>query len=385
MSGTTWLSVDPNEVVGLTRRLVAIPSITEAEGPEISEFVRSWLLERGLEAKLIPAGADRASVVCELGKGTPVLLFNAHLDTKPIEGMVIDPFKAEVRDGRLYGRGACDTKGAVAGMMLAAHALKSGGGPRRGCLRLVFEVGEEGRKWAAEQLWQEQWLQADFAVVGEPSDGKVQIGNRGRVGGLVRTFGKSTHTATAELGVNAIEKMCRIIQAFLDLPYRRFRDPIWGLAPLNFWKIESRGWEATVPYECVAYFDTRLPPHVRPEEVLAQMRAALAELQRKDPELRAEIPEDELWPLLPAAAISTDHKLVQDAREAYFEITGYPPALGANPAMTMAHILITRGVPAIIFGPGEIGKAHTADESVGLDELVLAARFYTALAERILG
>jgi acetylornithine deacetylase/succinyl-diaminopimelate desuccinylase family protein len=385
MSEHIWQRVNPEEVVELTRELVRIPSVTSCEGLEISHFVKSWLESHRLGATLVPAGEGRASVVCELGTGDPILLFNAHLDTKPIEGMTIDPFGGAVEHGRLYGRGSCDTKGAVAGMMLAARTLKEAGGPRQGRLRLVFEVGEEGREWAALQLWEEGWLRAQAAVVGEPSDGKIQIGNRGRIGGVVRTFGRSTHTATAEWGVNAIEKMCKLIDSFLHLPYRQSHDPVWGTPPLNFWKIESSGWEATVPYQCVAHFDTRIPPSIGPDEVIAQMKEAIESLGRTDPEFRADMPEEQLWPRLPAAAISSHHDLVLRAQEAYRAVAGTEPALGANPAMTMAHILITRGVPAIIFGPGEIVRAHTTDESVGIDELVLAARFYAALAEQMLG
>ncbi len=385
MSAEVWKRIESEEVLDLTRDLVRIPSVTEREGLEVSEYVRGWLERCGLEAKLVPAGEERASVVGELGRGAPVLVLNAHLDTKWVEGMTVDPFAAEVRDGRLYGRGACDTKGAVAGMMLAARALKEAGGPRSGTLRLVFEVGEEGRQWAADQLWSEGYLRADWAVVGEPSDGRVQIGNRGRVGGVVRTYGRSTHTATAERGVNAIEKMCEVVRSFLNLPYRQEVDPVWGQPPLNFWKIESEGWEATVPYQCTAYFDTRIPPSVSPDEVLEQMRGALDRMSRRDPEFHAELPGEEVWPKLPAASISPEHKLVREALAALSAVSGEEPRIGANPAMTMAHVLITRGVPAIIYGPGEIARAHTADESVAVTDLVRAARFYAALVARLLG
>ena len=380
-----WRQIDPREAVELTRSLVRVPSITSREGLAISEAVRDWYAQRGIEAELIPAGTDRASVVAEIGAGEPVLVLNAHLDTKWTEGMTIDPFAAELRDGKIYGRGACDTKGSVAGMMVAFTAAVKAGFPRIGTLRTVFEVGEEGDDWAALSLFEKGYLRATWAVVGEPSGGRIEIGNRGRLAGAVRTYGRSTHTATAELGVNAIEKMARLITALQDLPYRRTSDPIWGRPPLNVWKIRSEGWEATVPYECTAWFDARLNPDAGPEVVLGQIEELLETLAAADSDFRAELLRDQVKLSLPAAYVNPDHELVQAAKRALAKVTGQAAEVGANPAMTMAHVLITRGVPAIIYGPGSIAQAHTADEWVRVEEIERAPLFYAALIEELLG
>ena len=380
-----WRQIDPREAVELTRSLVRIPSITSREGLAISEAVRDWYAQRGIEAELIPAGTDRASVVAEVGAGEPVLVLNAHLDTKWTEGMTIDPFAAELRDGKIYGRGACDTKGSVAGMMVAFTAAVKAGFPRVGTLRTVFEVGEEGDDWAALSLFEKGYLRATWAVVGEPSGGRIEIGNRGRLAGAVRTYGRSTHTATAELGVNAIEKMARLITALQDLPYRRQSDLIWGRPPLNVWKIRSEGWEATVPYECTAWFDARLNPDAGPEVVLGQIEELLEKLSAEDSDFHAELLRDQVKLSLPAAYVNPDHELVQAAKHALARVTGQEAQVGANPAMTMAHVLITRGVPAIIYGPGSIAQAHTADEWVRVEEIERAPLFYAALIEELLG
>ncbi|HFE53233.1 MAG TPA: M20 family peptidase, partial [Bacteroidetes bacterium] len=306
-----WRQIDPREAVELTRSLVRIPSITSREGLAISEAVRDWYAQRGVEVELIPAGTDRASVVAEVGAGEPVLVLNAHLDTKWTEGMTIDPFAAELRDGKIYGRGACDTKGSVAGMMVAFTAAVKAGFPRVGTLRTVFEVGEEGDDWAALSLFEKGYLRATWAVVGEPSGGRIEIGNRGRLAGAVRTYGRSTHTATAELGVNAIEKMARLISALQALPYRRTSDPIWGRPPLNVWKIRSEGWEATVPYECTAWFDARLNPNAGPEVVLGQIEELLEKLAAEDIDFHAELLRNQVKLSLPAAYVKPDHELVQ--------------------------------------------------------------------------
>ncbi len=380
-----WRRIDTREAVELTRRLVRIPSITSREGLQISEAVQAWYRQRGVLAELVPAGEQRASVVAEVGSGEPILLFNAHLDTKWTEGMTIDPFAAELRDGKLYGRGACDTKGSVAGMMVAFASAVEAGFPRKGTLRTVFEVGEEGDDWAALTLFEQGYLRATWAVVGEPSSGRIEIGNRGRLAGAVRTFGRSTHTATAELGVNAIEKMAKLVCALQDLPYRQKEDPVWGRPPLNVWKIRSEGWEATVPYQCTAWLDARLNPDAGPEVVLEQIEELLTEMSTSDPDFRAELLREEVKLSLPAAYVDPNHELVTAAKRALAEVTGQEPKIGANPAMTMAHVLITRGVPAIIYGPGSIAQAHTADEWVRVEEIERATRFYAALIEELLG
>ncbi|HFE53503.1 MAG TPA: M20/M25/M40 family metallo-hydrolase, partial [Bacteroidetes bacterium] len=181
------------------------------------------------------------------------------------------------------------------------------------------------------------------------------------------------------------EKMARLISALQDLPYRRQSDRIWGRPPLNVWKIRSEGWEATVPYKCTAWFDARLNPDAGPEVVLGQIEELLEKLAAEDSDFHAELLRDQVKLSLPAAYVNPDHELVQAAKHALARVTGQEAQVGANPAMTMAHVLITRGVPAIIYGPGSIAQAHTADEWVRVEEVERAPLFYAALIEELLG
>ncbi|MBT4485723.1 MAG: M20/M25/M40 family metallo-hydrolase, partial [Candidatus Latescibacteria bacterium] len=117
--------IDDDEVIQVTRDLVATPSITHSEGRGMVTFMESWFGDLGIPVRLYPASNDRANFFADYGaeSGPGRFLFNGHQDTKPVDGMTIDPFGREICDGRMYGRGACDMKGAIAGILRAFKSL----------------------------------------------------------------------------------------------------------------------------------------------------------------------------------------------------------------------------------------------------------------------
>jgi acetylornithine deacetylase/succinyl-diaminopimelate desuccinylase-like protein len=147
-------SIDLDETIGLARSLVQIPSISGQEGLPISEFMADWLRDARIDSGLQHVGDDRANVYGRVqGSGSgPRLLLNGHLDTKPGDGMTIDPFGGDIRDGRLYGRGSCDMKGPVAAEMIALKAIAHSGIDLHGTLVFGSEVGEDGGIWRIDEL-----------------------------------------------------------------------------------------------------------------------------------------------------------------------------------------------------------------------------------------
>lgn len=384
-------AIDPDETVALARDLVRIPSITGREGLEISKFMAGWLQSNGVEAGLQHVGEGRANVYARIpgSEPGPRLLLNGHLDTKPVENMTIDPFGGEVRDGKLWGRGSCDMKGPVAGEMIAFKAIARCGVPLRGTLLFGSEVGEDGGGWKFEDLIDGPGA-CDVGICGEPTNLQLHIGCRGFYPLRIHTIGRATHTGTAYTGINAVEKMCQLIPALYALPCFHHDDPIWGRSPINAMTIRGGGKvSSSVPDECVVQFDIRLNPNLPPTEIDRLVRAELERLQQADPELRLEVHigregRETGVPSQPASQLPADDPLVGDVLDAIELATGHRPKLAGFPGGCSTAIMLRRGIRSVIFGPGDLQQAHSADEWIDVVQLIEAARAYAAIAYRVL-
>lgn len=381
--------MNPDEVIRLAQELVAIPSVAGEEGTAITRYISDWFEGLGLKPRWQEVERDRFNLTCRMEGGTPgpTLLLEGHQDTKPVHGMTIDPFNEGIRGGKLWGRGACDMKSALAGMMWVFKVLKEHSVWFRGTLVFTAEVGEEcmGR-WGADRMIEAGWVDADMAVVGEPSGLMVQLGNRGWWRKTIKVLGRATHSGTAEKGVNAILKMCKVVQELYRLPYLQVDDPIWGRSSLNVHTIHGGGrWSASVPDECTISIDSRLTPAVPPEMPMQQARALLHRMHEEDPEFRVD-PEVTCSDAgEEAAAVSPEAEVVQAACRAVQIATGREAPLGACAGYTIASKLKQRGIPTVILGPGHIEQAHTADEWVDVNEVMMAARIYLAMVLEVLG
>jgi acetylornithine deacetylase/succinyl-diaminopimelate desuccinylase-like protein len=378
-------AIEPGEAVELARALVRIPSVTGHEGREISDAVADWLRSHDIPVVLQEVAPGRVNVCARIDgrEPGPRLMINGHLDTKPFEGMTIDPTGAEVRDGRLWGRGACDMKSAVAAAMVAARAINQTGGLRRGSLLIGCEVGEEGGGWTLADLIDGPGA-CDALICAEPTNLDVHVGCRGSFRPIVRTLGLATHTGTAYQGVNAIEKMTRVIQALYTLPQFHALDPVWDRAPINAESIRGGGQiSSSVPDECEVRFDIRLNPGLTPETLQLAFDETFARLQADDPQLRVE------WSLRQPGAlaqqIDRDDPLLGSMVAAVRSVRQAEPRLAGFPGGCSAGILLARGIPAVVFGPGNLSQAHSADEWIDVEQIDVAARVYATAALGYLG
>jgi acetylornithine deacetylase/succinyl-diaminopimelate desuccinylase-like protein len=384
-------SIDRDETIALARALVRIPSVTGHEGLEISRYMADWLRENGVESGLQEFGADRANVYGRIdgGQPGPRLLLNGHLDTKPGDTMTIDPYGGEVMEGRLYGRGSCDMKGPVAAEMIAMKAIARSGLRFNGTLVFGSEVGEDGGGWKFNELIDGPGA-CDVGICGEPTNMELHLGCRGGYPLTIRTIGRATHTGTAYTGVNAILKMCQVIPALYALDVFQRSDPLWGRSPINAMIIKGGGKvSASVPDECECQFDIRLNPDLSPEECGAAISGALERLQREDPELKLEIQVGrvfggQLWKGSPAAHVLPTDPLVGKVQDAAESATGQRPRLAGFPGGCSTGIMLRRGIPSVIFGPGNLEQAHSVDEWVDVEQLYQAARVYAAIAYKLL-
>jgi len=380
--------IDENEVIQLTQEMVGTPSITNREGPGMLNFLKRWFDDLGIPTRVIPVSGDRGHFFAEFGatEGPGRYLFNGHQDTKPVEGMTVDPYAAKIVDGRMYGRGACDMKGAIAGFLCSFKALVRGGVTPKGGLCFYSDIEEEfsGPDSFTSLVEKDMFDDYKALISGEPTKLEIHIGN---MGGYVTAFevtGKAAHSGVAHKGVNAIHHAARFIGEYQKLPYSLETNPYFGKPTINFEKIEAGEWfKATVPDRCSICLDSRLIPETPPELVRSQVNGLIERLKREEGIHVSEVDPPKEWRpqrgMQPASSIAADHPLTLKLSDSYRKALGEEPKIAALPGATFAGVMIRRGLPSLICGPGSIEQAHTEDEWVEVAQLYKAARIYTAL------
>lgn len=378
----------------MPRALIRAPSVTGEEGPAI-EAARSWLAARGIPSTVVARARSRPNLLVEVGTGGPLLVFNGHVDTVPVapgEQWEVDPWGGEIRDGRLYGRGALDMKGACGAMLhtvvvLAAHAAEL---PGRVQLQLVADeeaTAHFGTGYLLERMAAGHLGRPDGVLIGEKSDLKVRVAERGQFQFQLVFRGRAAHTATARvLGVNPIVHAAAAILR-LDRHLETFH-PAVGHPVVSVNRIEAGVANNQVPAQCTITVDRRLVPGETRDSVVEEVEAALAEVRRQAPELDVRLlpvtGPDGREEYNPANMTSPDHPFVAQVGRAMREVTGREPELFVDWAgATDARLFREAGIPTVVLGARGSGF-HGANEYVELESLVTLARAYAMVAARML-
>lgn len=379
--------INNDEVVQVARDLVRIPSLTTREGRGVLEYLERWFDDLGISYRENPADDGRASLFVDHGAvdGPGRYIFNGHQDTKPVDGMTVDPFGGEIRDGRMYGRGACDMKSGLAAVLCAFKALvRSGRKPSRG-ITFYSDIEEEfggpnGMTCALDSGWLDGY---EGMISCEPSNLEVHIGDKGAVTTCFETVGRSAHSGLAHLGINAIHNMALFIKEYLDLPYLKKRNPYFDRSTINFEKIDGGLYLAAVPDRCTVCMDSRLIPDTPVQEVSGEICTLMERLNREHNISIREVEPPRTWRpstgTMHSYHISPDHDLVRRTAGAVALVTGREPVIAGCPGATIAGQMIKRGTPAVVCGPGSIMQAHTEDEWIDIRQIPEAARIYAVL------
>ena len=385
--GKLFNHIDDEEVIQVTREMVAIPSITHHEGMGMVNYLERWFNDLDIPVRIYPYDNERANFFADYGavNGPGRFMFNGHMDIKPVDGMTVDPYSGEIRDGKMFGRGTCDMKGGIAGVLCAFKTLVRSGVKPDGGITFFSDIEEEygalaGYYWARDQGLYEGY---EGLISCEPTELEVQIGNRGCFVTSFQTKGRSAHSGLAHTGINAIHNMAHFINVFQKLPYLQIENPYFGKCTLNFERIEGGLYLSAVPDSCIASLDSRLIPETPPELVQKQVDELMERMNSEDGINIREVDPPKGWREInakqKAESIAPDHEFTMRVSEAVRSATGNNAVISGCPAVTIAMVLIKMGIPAIICGPGSIAQAHTEDEFVGIDQLIKAARIYTAL------
>jgi acetylornithine deacetylase/succinyl-diaminopimelate desuccinylase family protein len=383
------------ELVALTRRLVAIPSHWEVPTREVEvvQALADFCRQEGLPYRLQQVEGPRSNIIVRLPGtgGGRSLAFNGHLDTVPPYDMP-EPFAAAVKGSRIYGRGTVDMKGPIAAMLMAVRAYHRSGVRLKGDLYFTGVLAEETNSDGSEALI-ESGFRADGAIVGEPSGGEYAIGHRGLEWLEVEIIGKAAHGGVPEAGINAIVNAAKFIMRVQEKVVPRLKtlqNPYMGPSVMNFGRIEGGSQPSTVADRCILLLDRRYTPAEQLTDVLKEYEDILQELREEDPGFQGVLRrmESSLMKKYDHVPMETSpyDPLVESVKASLKTVRGTPPGMTTRRGWTDAAILNYYGrMATVVYGPGDISRSHTPGEYITVEELVEGFRVYCLIAARYCG
>ena len=375
-----WDPLSSDSIVALAADLIRIPSVNPSIAPDeahgeraVASFACEWLAAHGVRAWLEETVPGRPNAVAEVVGGTgPTLVLCAHLDTVGTAGMTIPPFDPRVHEGRLYGRGSYDMKGAAAACMSAAAALQ--GAAFGGRLMLALVADEEHASLGAADFVARH--RADGCILTEASAGALVLAHKGFVWAEFVTRGRAAHGSRWDLGLSAIGRMGRIIAALerFDREDLRTRThPLVGPASMHCALVHGGAGLSTYAPECRMTIERRTLPGETPEQVLEELRSVV----------RMAGEEAEIARLLdrPPLTCPADSGIARCVRDAATAETGAAPAERGVAYWMDAALFAAAGIPTVDFGPDGAG-AHEDVEWVDVASLVTCARVLAECGRR---
>lgn len=383
----------PLDVVETLCDLVRLPSVNpmgrDVRGDEyfeyrVTDYLQALFERLGWPWRRQTIEPRRDNIVARLDgevppeEGGTILMYEVHQDTVPVDGMTIPPWTPEIRDGRVFGRGSCDIKGGMACMLAALSRLAEQRPAGRPTVVLACSVNEEhgftgatrlGELWSGKASFLPR--PPDAVIVAEPTLLDVVVAHKGVMRWQCHARGRAAHSSQPELGDNAIYRMARVLQV-LEQYAREVvptlgQHPLLGQPTLSVGRIFGGVSVNTVPDGCTIEIDRRVVPGEDPHAAREHAVQAVGRALGNDPLVEHD------QPLLVSQGLSDELSRTLAARlSETIRSCGAPGRCLGVPYGTDAPAFAGVGIPTVVFGPGSIEQAHTADEWVAIEQLQAA-------------
>ncbi len=380
-------NIDRDEAARLLKRLVRIRSVNP--GGDLwagAEFINKWLSKNGIGSEMIEFHGVPNVLAAISGKKHEgkTLLWNGHFDVVPTEGnWSVDPFSGDERDGYLYGRGSCDMKSGIAAMMLAMKELNRTKDFKGKIVLTAVGDEETGSVNGTLGLLRSGRLpHIDYAVVSEPTDLRVELGNRGLRWLEVTVRGLAAHAGRPYLGKNAISVMAKIVGDIDAIDFERIDDRFTSRkTTVSCTMIHGGLKENIIPDLCKLTIDMRLLPGDNADSIMNMIGSITRARESKDCSTDLQM-LNVVWD---PYTISADEDVVTTLIDSYKHIIGKNPKITYKDACTDAsHLSNVGSIPTVLFGPGNDKLSHKVDERVEIEKVAAAARIYCAAASNLL-
>lgn len=373
-------------LLSLVRTKSVNPGIYEEA---MAERVSDWLEPTAAEVHIVEMAPGRPSVAAVIrgsGEG-PTLVLNGHMDTVPIDEETLwesDPFEGDVRDGYVYGRGACDMKAGLAVQIGVAHHMSALAPEMRGSLVLQFAAGEECAEPGTLSMLQ-AGFGGDYGIVTEPTELRVAVAERGLGYYRVSIKGRSIHASRAHLGLNPVPKLRRVLDVIdaYDAEIREKEHPLLPGGSCTPTVLRAGVKENAVADSCELLLDRRLLPGETIDGELGEIERRLAMLRKEDPELDLEVSRFEHG--FEPAEIPADSPFAETVAGVVRRVTGTSGEIWGTPfASDVRNLVNDAGIEAVTFGPGNVAECHCANERVAVDQLRTAAEVIAVVSRELL-
>ena len=373
--------ITEKDVIPILKKLIQI----KTENPpgntlEAIEYIKDIFQTNGIEIKIQEYAEDRANIIAYYGEGDGTVILTGHLDTVPSGDQTkwqYPPFAAKEYEGKIYGRGAADMKGADAALIAVLIALKKNNIKLK--KRIIFlgtsdeEIGMDGAKAAKEDGIMEG---CEFVLIGEPTELQAGVAEKGTLWIKIKVFGTSAHGSTPHLGVSAIEGAVTLIPKMREV-IPEFTHKIMGKSTLNIGKITGGTLINVVPEYCEFRCDYRLVSDKLRNEVKNKIEALIDDFNRQGPS-RAEI---EIIHEIPTIELNQENEIVKFLKQKATDL-GKDRVIGLNYGTDGAMLIPKYNVPFLIMGPGKLNQLHVTDEYTEKQEVIDYANIvYHALIE----
>jgi acetylornithine deacetylase/succinyl-diaminopimelate desuccinylase family protein len=339
-----------------------------------ADYVAKFCEQRGIPFKTYDPGGGRVSLIAEIGTGqSPRLFIPAHTDVVPAgDGWSVPPFGGVVKDGQVWGRGATDDKGPLAGLLAAADFLKTVEGEFKGTLMAGAIADEEhGSDLGLDYLLKECGVKADMAFVPDIPSWlhEVEIAEKGLVNVRVTFHGKQAHSSTPEEGISALGALAEFMYLTENWkPHGSDRKhPLLSPTTCVITKSDAGIAHNIVPGKATAVYNCRFLPHQSANGVAQELRKMAEQIATRRAGVTVTVEKiAELGP----SEIPQESAVAQALYQSISEVTGKAPQFVGIGGATLCKQLIWAGIPAAAFGPGDHSMPHMADERIPIDELV---------------
>ena len=374
------MPIPRGDAVALARALIQIDSRNPTLAPDspgegdCARTLASVLDDWGFSVQLMESVPRRPNVVARIGpRNAPALMLNGHLDVVGVEGMIHNPFSAQLRGDRIYGRGSADMKGGVAAMCAAAAKGAHADSNRQ--ILVTAVVDEEWESLGMRALLADG-IRADAAIITEPTRLAICPAHRGFVWMDIVVTGRAAHGSRYDIGVDAITHAGLLLAELEKLERTRESGPrhqLLGRGSLHASKIQGGVGMSTYPELCNLAIERRTLPGESAEKALGEIADACDRVRSEHPQFAARVTLNTAQ--LPSD-VPVDSPIVKRLRGA-LEREGVPVKIEGLSAWTDAAPLNEAGIPTICFGPGDIALAHAAEEFVPIEEIDVATRVLT--------
>ncbi len=384
-------------VISLCQELIQAKSYS-GEEKRAADILKDYFRVMGFDDIIVDLYGNVIGVIKGKRPGKK-LLFDGHIDTVPVvneEMWTHDPFGAEICNGRMYGRGTTDMKGAVAAMANAAEFFaKDCDRDFAGEIYIAGVVHEECFEGIAARNISSV-VSPDYVIIGEASNLNIKIGQRGRGEIKLETFGVPAHSANPEKGINAVYSMCKVVEEIRKL--KATRHEVLGDGILELTDIKSKPYPgaSVVPEYCIATYDRRLLVGETRESVLAPIQEILDRMMEQDDKIKAKVSfakgeelcytgnkiEGERF--FPGWLYDREETYIQDVLHTLQDMGFHPEITQYNFCTNGSHYAGEAGIPTLGMGPSVESLAHTIDEYIEIEELLKVTQCYYGIMKALM-